>query len=41
MLRGYLGSNEDFDVFEQRRFGFSPGAELCSVNKLSLERAEK
>ena len=32
---------EDFDVFEQRRFGFSPGAELCSMNKLGLERAEE
>src|SRR3954453_3375362 len=32
---------EDFDVFEQCRFGLPPGAELCSMNKFGLERAEE
>src|SRR4051812_34187614 len=32
---------EDFDVFEQCRFGLPPGAELCPMNQLGLERAEE
>jgi hypothetical protein len=32
---------EDFDVFEQRRLGFGTGAELRSMNKLGLYRAEE
>src|SRR3954466_14825333 len=32
---------EDFDVFEQCRFGLPPGAELCPMNQLGFERAEE